>query len=317
MSLFFVDRTERGRLQVTGRDRQTFLQGMVSNDVAALKPGEGCYAFLLDSIGHVLADVRVLCVEDALLLDVESGMAPFVRDTLEKYRVMEKCRITDVTAMTAQAFLGGEDAPAALASLGVTGAAEWTEGRNAVAPLAGTDSYVAATRLIPGPGFDVYTTAPAVDLRAALTALGAEERTDADLEALRVEAGVPRFGRDMDRRVLAPETGQRARAISYRKGCYIGQEIVARIDARGHTNRALAGLRLEAAPDAAPPAPETPIFDEAGKEVGRVTSVARSARLEADLALGYLRNEVAAPGTAVTVAGRPAVVSDLPFAPQP
>ena len=94
--LFFSDRSTRGLLRLTGRDRQSFLQGMVTNDVVSLTPGEGAYAFFLDATGHVLADARVLCAENQLLLDVEPGTADFVAATLEKYLIMEKCRITDV-----------------------------------------------------------------------------------------------------------------------------------------------------------------------------------------------------------------------------
>jgi len=129
---------------------------------------------------------------------------------------------------------------------------------------------------------------------------------------LRVEAGVPRDGVDLDSKVLAPETGQRARAISYRKGCYIGQEIVARIDARGHTNRALSGFILEG--DGLPEKGTEVSVD--GSVVGRVTSAAVGISPEVAgkvLALGYLRNEHAEPGTVVDVAGQKAFVAALPF----
>ena len=309
---FVVDRSDRGRLRLTGRDRQSFLQGMVTNDVAALAPGRGCYALMLDATGHVLSDLRVLCAESHLLLDVEPGMAAFVAETLEKYLIMEKCRIADVTAETAQFFVGGAHAPRVLAHLGIAGAEDWTEGQNEpVGTEGGMEALAAATRLVSGFGFDLYVPAEGKpDLFEELRASGATEITGAALEALRIEAGVPRYGADIDPKVLAPETGQQARAISYRKGCYIGQEIVARIDARGHTNRTLAGFLLDG--DALPEPGATVL--EAGKEVGRVTSAAVSPTLGRAIALGYLRREHAAPGTEVVVAGRPAAVAALPFA---
>jgi tRNA-modifying protein YgfZ len=309
--VFFVDRSDRGRLRLTGRDRQPFLQGMVTNDVARLKPGEGCYAFQCDATGHVLSDLRVLCTEDALLLDVEPGMAAQVAATLDRYLIMERVKIADVTDDTAQLFVGGAKAPELLAEIGIVGAAEWAEGQNAPFSVGGAEVLLAATRLVPAAGFTLYLYNPS--FAAALDDLkgfGAVELSAETLEALRIEAGVPRYGADIDAKVLAPETGQQARAISYKKGCYIGQEIVARIDARGHTNRGFVGLYL----DAAAPLPEkgAPIVAE-GKEVGRVTSAALSPTLGRPIALGYLRNEHAAPGTTVEVGGTPAQVAALPF----
>jgi folate-binding Fe-S cluster repair protein YgfZ len=154
--LFYVVRHDRGRLRLTGRDRQSFLQGMVTNDVASLAPGQGCYTFLLDATGHVLADARVLCAPDHLLLDVEPGMAAFVAETLDRYLIMERCRITDVSEEIGQVFVGGTRAPDVLARLGATNAHDWAEGQNEALPIAGQTALAAATRLIPGPGFDIY-----------------------------------------------------------------------------------------------------------------------------------------------------------------
>lgn len=312
-STFFIDRRDRGRLRLTGRDRQSFLQGMVTNDVASLTPGQGCYALMLDATGHVLADMRVLCAENHLLLDVEPGRAAFVAETLDKYLIMEKVRITDVTQETAQVFVGGTGIAELLERWGVAGADEWREGQNATVAIGDAEeALIAATRLIPGPGFDIYLPdAAAKDaLLATLGAAGLSPLSADTLEALRIEAGIPRLGVDMDEKALGPETGQQARAISYRKGCYIGQEIVARIHARGHTNRGLTGFLLDSGD--APPASGMPVTVE-GKEVGRVTSAAVSPTLGRPVALGYIRNEHATPGTAVEIDGRGATVAALPF----
>jgi folate-binding protein YgfZ len=308
--VFYVERSDRGRLRLTGRDRQSFLQGMVTNDVGRLTPGAGCYAFQCDATGHVLADLRVLCLEDALLLDTEPGMAEQVAATLEKYLIMERVKIADVSSEYESFLVFGEGAPALLAGLGVSdAAADWHEGRNVVADVAGVSGVVAAAvRLVPGPAFELLV--PAGQGGAARTALagaGARESSAADVEALRIEAGVPRYGADIDAKVLAPETGQQARAISYKKGCYIGQEIVARIDARGHTNRAFAGFSVS---EGATPGAAVTVD---GKEVGRITSVAVSPTLGVPIALGYVRNEHGTPGTMMEVAGAPAQVAALPF----
>jgi len=245
---FLYAESSRNVLALTGRDRASFLQGMVTNDVLSLTPGQSCYAFHLDATGHVLADMYVLCQEDRLLLVTEPGMGPVLAELLDGYLVMERAKI----------------APMEYQHTLVLG--PYTEGICYPHPL----------------GTGVLTDEPI----APGTPL-----TQADLETRRIEAGVPRFGVDMHKRVLAPETGQQARAIHYRKGCYVGQEIVARIDARGHTNRTLVKLRLPA-----PVTPETPIT-LSGKDVGRITSSAPASEGNGAVALGYLRHEHIAPGT--------------------
>lgn len=301
-ALFQADRSDRGRVRLTGRDRQTFLQGMVTNEVASLAPGDGCYAFQLDATGHVLADLRALCGDGFLLLDVEPGEAEKVAARLDEYLVMERCRIADVSGETGQILLGGTGAPAYLESLGIEGASAWREGQNATVALDGIDILVAATRLLPVPAYDFYFPA------SKPPSLPGEAVSLASLEPYRIEAGIPRFPVDMDARTLAPETGQAPRAIHYRKGCYIGQEIVARIDARGHTNRTLVGFL----PCVVVPS-ETPVTAE-GRPVGRVTSSALAPSSGRPLALGYVRHAFAAPGTVVEIAGQPGTVCALPFA---
>jgi folate-binding protein YgfZ len=309
--LFYVDRSDRGRLRLTGKDRQSFLQGMVTNDVARLTPGQGCYAFLLDATGHVLADVRVLCLENSLFLDVEPGMASFVAETLDRYLIMEKVRITDVTEDLRQYTLIGSESPGVLERLGIGGAAAWQEGTNITQEMHGDTVIVAAAHLASVPTFDIYLPS-SINIEPLLGPEGAVAHTAAALESLRIEAGVPRFGQDIDSRVLAPETGQQKRAVNYRKGCYIGQEIVARIDARGHTNRSFTGFFL--APGEPLPAADTSVTVD-GRDAGRVTSAAFSPTLGSPIALGYLRHEFLEPGTRVTISGQWAAVASLPFVP--
>jgi aminomethyltransferase len=310
--LLTIDRSERGRIRAAGRDRQSFLQGMVTNDVARLKPGEGCYAFLLDATGHVLADARILVMDEALLLDVEPGRAGFVIQTLERYLIMERVRLVDVTDETHQLLVAGRDAAAFLAGQGVPDAETWGEGRNAAVPALGGTARAASTHLLSVPAFDVYfedrTARDAC--AAALAASGAATVSADTIDALRIEAGCPLTGIDIDERVLAPETGQQQRAISYRKGCYIGQEIVARIDSRGHTNRTLAGFAFPSGAEL--PAPGTVVMD-GERQIGRITSAALSPALGMPIALGYIRREFAVPGTAVTFGGLAATVHGLPF----
>mgnify|MGYP001553276002 CR=1 FL=1 len=248
---FLYAESPRDVLAITGRDRASFLQGMVTNDVLGLQPGQSCYTFHLDATGHVLADMYVLCLEDRLLLVTEPGMGAPLSELLDGYLVMERAKI----------------APVEYQHTLVLG--PYTEAEGGIwytHPL----------------GTGVLTEEPI----APGTAISATE-----LEARRIEAGIPRFGVDMDRRVLAPETGQQARAIHYRKGCYVGQEIVARIDARGHTNRTLVRLNLPT-----PVEPDTALTLD-GKDVGRITSSAPATNSDRAVALGYLRHEHSAPGT--------------------
>ena len=261
--LFYVE-TPRDFLTLTGRDRASFLQGMVTNDVLGLQPGQGCYAFHLDATGHVLADMRVLIQEDRIVLDLEPGVGPVLAELLDHYLVMERVKIAPLT-LTAIFLCGSR-------------VAESLDRLPAMATF--SDRF----------GATLYAEPPDADaLRDAVVVSGGVALKRSELEAIRIFSGIPRFGVDIDRRVLAPETGQAARAISNKKGCYVGQEIVARIDARGHTNRALAAFWLSA-----PVPPETPVTVD-GKEVGRITSSAPWEGLA--VGLGYIRNEFAAPGT--------------------
>lgn len=318
-NLFYTP-IKRDLLKLTGRDRQSFLQGMVSNDVGKLQPGDGCYAFMLDATGHVLGDMRVLNVGEYLLLDLEPGTAAFVAATLEKYLIMEKCRIADVTADYGAFAIGGAGAGDYLRrEYDIAGVADWRDNQSGALSPHGDDCLLTRVRAAPVPLFRLYFRNPRnMDVvympRDEATGEMYPELPEATLDALRIEAGIPRFGVDMDKSVLAPETGQAERSISRKKGCYIGQEIVARIDARGHTNKGLTGFYLDPA-QGEPLAPNAPVF-VAGREVGRVTSAAVSPTLGVPIALGYLRNEFAVSGAMVNVGaadGAMAVVAVLPF----
>jgi folate-binding protein YgfZ len=320
----FYTHTKRDLLKLTGKDRQSFLQGMVTNDVVKLQPGEGCYAFLLDSTGHVLADMHVLNVGDYLLLDLEPGMATFVSTTLDKYLIMEKCRITDVTDDWGCFVVGGERRAEGMSDWAVPNREEILAGQpfNDLLSADGETVLFVGGRFASSPMYRFYFTRQTeiADRESVYrgifgTELAAELLPDAALDALRIEAGIPRFGVDIDKTVLAPEVRQDARAVSYKKGCYIGQEIVARIDARGHTNKGLVGFFLDPAQTALPEQ-NTPVFTIDGKQVGRITSAAVSPTLGVPIALGYLRNEHAAPGTSLFVGATdgPAIqVATLPF----
>lgn len=310
-----ADRSERGRLVVRGNDRLTFLHNMLSNAISTLEPGSGCRAELLDDHGHVVGDLRVFVATDHVLIDLEPGRAELVREALDKFVIMDDVTIEDVTATLVQLTLVGPKAADVLrAVLGAEAPRAMFEHRTAV--LAGIEARIAHTRFTGPDDYDVFVPAGQAAqartmLQTGVIAAGGALLSTAAFEILRVEAGVARQGADIDDKVIALEAGlDKDGAISFTKGCYLGQEVMARIDSRGHVNRLLVGLAL--AGDGAPPAPGTPI--RAGeKDVGRVTSAVFSPTLSKTIALGYVRREHAEPGSALTVGEASAVVAALPF----
>ena len=314
-SASLLDLSSRSRLCVTGADRARFLNGQVTNDVNALKPGQGCYAALVSAKGKMQSDLTIYCLEDELLLDFEPGLAGSVSERLEKYVIADDVQIVDVAGLygllTIQgprsaeaARAAGFDAPAAPLSWTVTESQIYCT-NNARGTAAGCDLFVPAGEV------------PAVlsRLRDAAAAVGGGEGSAEALELARIEAGIPRFGIDMDETNLAPETGIEARAISYKKGCYIGQEVISRIRAFGQVAKSLRGLRLSDDLSQLPSRGEK-LFRE-GREVGYITSAARSFALGANLALGYVRREHNEPGVQLKVGSAEspvsAIVSALPF----
>ncbi len=308
-----IDRRDWGVVEVTGRDRATFLHALLSNEIKALAPGQGCAATLLDVHGKVQVVLFVWVLDDRILLVTPPSMAPKVVEALDHYLFSEKVSLQDATEETALLLLAG---PGALATVERLAAA-----RPADAPW----SHVAATidgtpvRLVTGGAetgerevWIVAAVGEAGRLWDRLVAAGARPVGLTALESLRIEAGTPRFGHDVDETVLLPEIPS-ASLLSYTKGCYPGQEVVVRIRDRGHVNRLLIGVVLDG--DAVPERGAAVLDGEA--EIGRVTSATRSFGLGRPVALAFVRRQHAEPGTAVTVraGGRtiPARVAALPF----
>jgi folate-binding protein YgfZ len=308
-----LDRGDLSAFAVTGRDRAAFLHAMLSNDVKSIRPGQGCRAALLDIQGKVQVILLLLATEDQILVLAPPGCAAATVETLDKYLFSEKVSFRDVTGEVAPLVLAGPGAPAAAQQLAGTlpGEARWSHGPAAIEG--------AEVRLVRGGvetgGAEIWMLAsPDVAPRLWRTArdAGARPVGRAAQEALRIEAGAPRFGADVDASVLLPEIPS-ADLVSATKGCYIGQEVVVRIRDRGHVNRHLRGLLVDGT---AVPAPGARVLVE-GVEVGKVTSSAWSYSRERPIALAFVRRQHAEPGTPVTVcAGEDrcaARVSDLPF----
>ncbi len=310
-----VDRSERGRLALSGPDAAEFLNGQVTNDVTALMPGSGCYAALLTHKGKMLADLRVIApAQDArlplptraeLVLDTERVALQALFDTIRRHSVGYAVELHKLTLQSAELSLIGPrtDAVAGDAlSAGIDLPA--VEHSSRAGEIAGVPVLAVRTDL----GIDVLCASPdAQTVAGALLAAGAEPVSDAAAEIVRVESGRPRYGVDLDDSVIPQEAGLNERAVSFTKGCYVGQETVARLYYKGRPNRQLRGLRLSA------PA-ETGLELRAGDRiVGRLGSCVVSPRL-GPIGLALVRREIS-PGEMVQV-GRDGVageVTELPF----
>jgi len=308
-----VDLAFRERVRVGGADRVDFLQGMLSNDVRTLAPGRGCPALLLSDQGKVVGDLVVVPLADAVLLDGMATAVAAVVAALERYVVADDVEVAALGGADHAIGLYGPQAAATLARLG-PGAPPGDPYGFATLDLAG--SAVLTQRVpVPAPGgFLCYVPAAAAPAwwTRCLDA-GVRPAGQRAFDVLRIEGGVPWHGRDVSAETLALEAPLE-HAISFTKGCYLGQEVVERVSARGHVNRRLMGLEI--AGETAPEAGDR-LFAGA-REIGWVTSVAWSWRLSCTVALGYVRREYWAPGTALEVAARagrlPVTVRALPFA---
>ena len=295
-----LDRSERTMLLVEGGDAAEYLQGQLTNDVEALAPGEGCYAALLDRKGRMQADLRVLrLADDAVWLDTEPTGGPALRRHLDRYRVGREVELHDLSDRRALLALIGPAAPV-LAGGGPLGA----EHSHREVELDGVSAIAVATDL----GADlICEAADRARLRDALVAAGAEEIGLEAAEIARVESGRPRFGAEMTEETIPEEAGINERAVSFTKGCYIGQETVARLHYKGKPNRRLRGLRLDR-----PAAPGEPIV-LGERQLGTVGTAVVSPAL-GPIGLAIVRRE-AAPGDRVVVGdGVGAEIVELPFA---
>lgn len=302
----------RGLLAVSGGDRVRWLDGMVSNDVAGLAPGperSGCYAALLTPQGRIVADLHVLLRPAELWIETASEAAGPVRARLERYVIADDVQLADRSAALGRLGLEGPEAPAILAAAG--GDPDLAPDACGEVRIAAAEVVVAAFGWSGEPAFQLFTPPGVRDAvaEALLAAAPGLLRADAEtLEILRIEAGVPRLGSELDETVL-PDEARLERAVSRTKGCYTGQEVVARMASRGRVGHRLVGLRFA---DGEPPAAEEPVL-AAARRVGEVTSACRSPALGA-IALAYVRRPHDEPGGELSVAGRAARVCALPFA---
>jgi folate-binding protein YgfZ len=295
-----VDRSERGKLALTGAEAKEFLHGQVTNDIERLAPGSGCYATFLTHKGKMLGDLRVLDAGGELLLDCERGALQDLFTRIHRYKLGRDVELHKRTLERGLLSLIGPDARR------IAGAAELPETEHAhrAGRIGGAAVRLIATDL----GVDVLCDASDTEpVAAALIAAGAVPAGEDAAEVRRVETGRPRYGVDLDDTVIPQEAGLNERAVSFEKGCYVGQETVARLYFKGRPNRHLRGLRLTGPAESGTP------LRLGEREVGRLASVVESPR-HGPIALALVRRE-AAPGDTLAVGDGDvrAEVVDLPF----
>jgi folate-binding protein YgfZ len=295
-----IDRSERGKLALSGSDAKEFLASQVTNDIEALEPGTGCYAALLTPKGKMLGDLRVLDTGDELLVDVERAALQAIFDVMRRATIGFGVELHKRTLQRGLLSLVGPR------SREVAGASDLPEDEHAhrTATIGGAEVRVIAT----DGGIDVLCLADDTNaVRDALLSNGAEPVSEATAELRRIEMGRPRWGAELDETIIPQEAGLNDRAVSFTKGCYVGQETVARLHWRGKPNRHLRGLRLSG------PAPAGSPLWLGEREVGHLASVADSPA-HGTIGLAVVRRE-AGLGDVLRVgdADVTATVGELPF----
>ena len=300
-----LDLSFRSRICLTGTDRVRFLHGQVTNDVNRLRVGEGCYAALITAKGRIQSDLNIYRLQDEVLLDFEPGLTQAISERLEKYMIADDVQIVDVAPHYGLLSVQGPEAHSVLSVAEVV--AEPPKNAFDLVKIADPDSgevYLMNQPRLGTSGFDLFIPVGGVNgmakrLLAATKAAGGRPCGWEPFEMARIEAGIPRFGVDMDESNIALEAGLENRAISFSKGCYIGQEVISRIKTYGQVARALRGLRLDNDLKHLPVKGDK-LF-HGGKEVGYVTSALASPALKANVALGYVRKEANEIGNELTL----------------
>ena len=317
-SVGLLDLSHRGRLCLAGEDRVRFLHGQVTNNVRDLSQGRGCYAALVTAKGKLESDLFIYAFENELLLDFEGGVQEAVKSRLERYVIADDVEVVDVQSLYGLLSLQGPKAAESLLPFLGDQQLPAENGSIQVLQLSGhAEIYVARRDRCGSGGIDLYLPMESIvpladELVQAARRLGGGPAACEAFEMARIEAGIPLFGKDMNETNLAPEAGLDAVAINYQKGCYIGQEVIARIRTYGQVAKAL--RRLEFSGIASLPSPGAPLWRDE-KQVGYFTSGTFSPFLQRWIGFGYVRKECFQPGTELRLgdAGGSARIIGLPF----
>jgi aminomethyltransferase len=271
----WLDLRARGRIVARGRDRARFLHNVTSNEVKKMTPGQAAYAFLLTPQGRIQADVWLACFEDHFLIDTLPELREKVRAHILKYRVADQIELEDVTGTTAAIGVEGPSAP----GIPPGGFAITETGQ---------------------PGYRIYCSA--AELEGITASLGIPPASEEDARIVRIENGRPRYGEDIRETSLVQET-QQMHAVSFTKGCYLGQEIVERVRAQGHINKKLVRLESDA------PIPAGAKLTAGGAEAGEVTSSVLSPQSGKTIVLAIVRTPNSEPGTVLNAGPATATVA--------
>jgi folate-binding protein YgfZ len=294
----WLDLSSRGRIVARGRDRARLLHNLTSNEVKKLAPGSACYAFLLSPQGRIQADLYLLSFAEHFLIDTEPELREKVLQHVKRYIIADQVELEDVSAATACVGLEGPAAASVLSQIGAPVPGDYQL-------AAWEKNTVAGITMTGQPGGRIYCDAgemPAII--ASFEGAGAKAASGDDARMVRIENGKPRYGEDIFEKTL-PQESQQMHAVSFTKGCYLGQEIVERIRAQGHVNKKLVGLEIAGTE---PPPPGAKALSAAA-EAGEITSATYSPRSGKVAGMGYLRTQFTAPGSTVLVAGREARVT--------
>jgi folate-binding protein YgfZ len=305
----------RAQIAVAGKDRSSYLQGLLTNDIQALRAGTGCYAAWLTAQGRMITDLHVFESGDMILLDVPAELADSLIERLDQFLFTEDVQLASLAGSLRAVWIHGPAAARMIAQAieHAPSFDEWSEYQHARFTFAGTPVVIARMSQLGVPGFCAYLAPEQADgFVNALTAAGAKVVSQEAIDALRIEAGYPVFGRDMTEDTIPLEAGIESRAISFTKGCYVGQEIVIRVLHRGggRVARKLVGLRIDGT---AQPGDRMVSGD---RDIGFVTSVAVSPA--GAIGLGYVHRDFTSAGTrlAIATAGhgpQPATVTERPM----
>jgi len=330
-SCALLDEPQRGILEISGADRGAFLNNLLTNQTwdkaskSGLKPGIGVYAFFLNTKGRIVADMHVIETGERILLDMDARKVETIRQSFDKFLFREQVKMTSRIGSLHTLALHGPKAPELLAELGAS-AADLPQLGSILAKILDADAVIWRDDVCSVPGYHVVIETQLVPIVWKEMLARFFESQDlgrrrlrpagwAAYNACRIEGGRPIFGIDFDESVLPSETGQMDRAVNNNKGCYLGQEIVARMVARGQLARQLVGLRM---PNDALPIAGAALQDDQGNQIGGITSSTISPILSnVAICLGYVKKPLFEPGTIVTIPAEgsmhKAVVTELPF----
>lgn len=316
-----LDFSFRARICLTGNDRIRFLHGQVTSDIKKLQAGEGCYAAITTARGKMESDLNIFNLPEELLLDFEPGLTEKISQRLEKFIVSDDVQIVDAAPYYGLLSVQGPKAADVVRGVGLlenSPAREWSILKVVDETLG--EIYVANLRRLSGAGLDIFVPhqslgAVADKLIASTNHFGGRACGWTAFEMTRIESGVPRFGVDIDESNLPMECIE-DQAVSFNKGCYIGQEVLNRIHAIGQVTKELRGLQLPDDLKSLPAKGDKLIHD--GKEMGYITSAVRSPAFNANIAMGYVRREANQIGTELALqtpdGARPVKIVELPFA---